>query len=228
MKKTLYIIAGIILGLAIPSRSANNDEYKWEAKLNGGLYLTTEPAWILEPSVTWNFHKYIGVGIDMEFTSQYNQPVRLTMINGNQAELERIERNVAWIMLKPSVAFRTPDVWRNSDNTYRLWFQAEPGISFACPFHNSLTFGIKEFRGNESMTVDYKTFRNTGLRWFYWNLRASVNFAIDRFIIGAGYYISDLDYYSGRRNVKLADGSKFRVPKKQLSQAIFLSVGYRF
>lgn len=50
----------------------------------------------------------------------------------------------------------------------------------------------------------------------------------DRFIIGAGYYISDLDYYSGRRNVTLADGSKFWVPEKQLSQAIFLSVGYRF
>lgn len=71
-----------------------------------------------------------------------------------------------------------------------------------------------------SHIVDYKRFPNKDLQWFYWNARASVNFAIERFIIGAGYYISNLDYYSGRRNVTLANEQKFYVPKKELSQSI--------
>ena len=56
----------------------------------------------------------------------------------------------------------------------------------------------------------------------------SINYALDRFVIGAGYYISNLDYYSGRRNVTLPNGQKFHVPKKEISQSIFLSAGYTF
>lgn len=87
---------------------------------------------------------------------------------------------------------------------------------------------MKKFKGGVSYTAENRRFPNKGLKWFYRNARASVNFAVDRFILGAGYYISNLDYYSGRRNVTLADGSKFHVPGKKLSQSVFLSVAYIF
>lgn len=196
--------------------------------LYGGIYLNNEQAWQLEPSVSWHFHKYFGIGLGIELTGQYNQPSRQTIIDGHEAELADNERNIAWIMFKPSFIIKSPDVWKSNDNYYRLWFQAEPGISLACPFRNSLTYEIKEIQGMVSKTIDYRKFPNKGLQWFYWNARVSVNFAIDRFIIGAGYYISNLDYYSGRRNVTLPDGQKFYVPKKELSQSVFLSIGYTF
>lgn len=198
------------------------------AKFYGGIYLNNEQAWQVDPSVEWHFHEYFGVGLGIELTGQYNQPGRQTVIDGHEAELADNERNVAWVIFKPSLIFKTPEVWKSRDNYYRLWFQAEPGISLACPFRNSLTYEIKAFQGAVSQTVDYKRFPNKGLQWFYWNARASINFAIDRFIIGAGYYISNLDYYSGRRNVILANGQKFYVPKKEISQSIFLSFGYSF
>lgn len=196
--------------------------------LYGGLYINNEQAWQLEPSVAWHFHEYLGVGLGIELTGQYNQPSRQTIIDGHEAELTDNERNIAWVILKPSMILKTPKVWKSSDNYYRLWFQAEPGISLACPFRNSLTYEIKEFQGAVSQTVDYRKFQNKGLKWFYWNARVSANFAIDRFIIGAGYYISNLDYYSGRRNVTLANGQKFYVPKKEISQSVFLSLGHSF
>ena len=199
---------------------------KFTGSLSGGLYLNNEQAWIIEPSFSWDFYDYIGVGLGMEFTSQYNQPGRTTVIEGREAELVDNERNIGWIIFKPHVIFRSPAVWKSLDNYMQLWFQAEPGISLACPFRNSLTYEIKEFQGGVSHTVDYRRFSNKDLQWFYWNVRASVNFSIDRFIIGAGYCISNLDYYSGRRNVTLANGQKFYVPKKELSQSIFVSIGY--
>ena len=168
------------------------------------------------------------MGIGLEFTSQYNQPSRTTVIDGKEAELVNNERNVGWIIFKPHMIFKTPVVWKSTDDLMRLWFQVDPGISLACPFRNSLTYEVKEFQGAVSNTVDYRRFANKDLQWFYWNVRASINFSIDRFIIGAGYYISNLDYYSGRRNVTLAKGQKFYVPKKELSQSIFLSIGYLF
>ena len=218
-----------IMLLSINMAANANDDIEskmWQATLFGGLYLNNEQAWQLEPSVSWHFHKNIGIRLGLEFTSQYNQPSHRTIIDGHAAELASNERDIAWIIFKPSMVFKTPEICKTKDNYYRLWFQAEPGISFACPFRNSLTYEIKEFHGAVGQTVDYRRFLNKGLKWFYWNARISVNFAIDRIVIGAGYYISNLDYYSGRRNVTLANGHRFLVPKKELSQSVFLSLSY--
>ncbi len=202
--------------------------YRWQASFYGGLYLNNEKAWQLEPSVSWHFHKYCEVGLGLEFTRQYNQPSRQTVIDGHEAELVENERNIGWVILKPHAVLKSPVVWKSYDESLHLWFQVEPGISLACPFRNSLTYGIKEFQGTVSHTVDYRRFPNRDFQWFYLNARASVNFAIDRFIVGAGYYISNLDYYSGRRNVTLANGQKFVVPKKEWSQSVFISLSYLF
>lgn len=228
MKRILVWALSAALSFCLSAEETDDARKQWQATLYGGIYINNEQAWILEPSVAWNFHEYIGIGLGLEFTSQYNQPTRTTVIDGHRADLTDNERNVAWIVLKPSVIFKSPAIWKSKDNYCQLWFQAEPGISLACPFRNSLTYEIKEFKGNVGYTVDYKRFPNKGLQWFYWNARASVNFSIDRLTVGAGYYISNLDYYSGRRNITLSNGQKFHVPSKELSQSVFLSVGYSF
>lgn len=231
MRRNLF--AGIICLVAVlsmcPTAKAEEIESKnWQATLYGGLYINNEQAWQLEPSVSWLFHRYVGVGLGLEFTSQYNQPSRQTEVDGYWAELTDNEKDIAWIIFKPSLILRSPEIWKSSDRFYRLWVQAEPGISLACPSRNSLTYEIKEIHGSTVNTVDYRRFPNKGLQWFYWNARVSINYALDRFVIGAGYYISNLDYYSGRRNVTLPNGQKFHVPNKEISQSVFLSAGYTF
>ncbi|MDE6459269.1 MAG: hypothetical protein K2K52_00340 [Paramuribaculum sp.] len=226
MRKCLGIVLMIIV--CCSSVSANDKREDCSVKLAGGIYLNNEQAWILEPSVNWNFHKYFGAGLGVELTRQYNQPIRFTTIDGYQADLTDTDRNIGWIILKPHIILKSPDIWRSSESELRLWFEAEPGLSLACPFCNSLTYEIKEFKGNVSHTVDYRKFKNKGLKWFYWYARIGMNFAINRYILGAGYCISNLDYYSCRRNVSLANGEKFSVPKKELSQSIYLSIGYTF
>ncbi len=218
--KTFIVIMSSIITSSFFAK-AENESYKFQATLFGGMYVTSEPAWQLEPSITWRFSRLFGVSLGLEMTSQMNQPSRFTTINGIKAELADNEREPGWFIINPSVAFRTPAIWKNKDGDNRLWFQIEPGISFACPFKNSLTFKCIN-------SAEYEKFNNKGLRWFYWNARISLNLEIDRFVFGAGYGISDLDYYSSRRNVVLQDGSKFHVPKKELSQNIFLLVGFQF
>ena len=225
MSRCPAIIAALVLFCA-NFVSAQNSRSLFTVDLYGGIYLNNEQAWQIEPSASWNFHKYFGVNFGVEFTRQYNQPVRQTVINGHEAELVDNERNTGWIIFKPSLSIKSPAIWKNPDNSCRLWAQLEPGISLGCPFQNSLTYGIRKFSGGTSQTVDYRKYPNKGLRWFYWNARASVCFSVDRFVFRAGYYFSNLDYYSGRRNVTLDNGNKYYVPKKELSHSIFLSVGY--
>lgn len=207
---------------------AQDDKSVFTADLYGGIYINNEQAWQIEPSVSWAFHKYLGLALGLELTRQYNQPSRQTVIDGHVADLADNERNIGWMILKPSVVIKSPAIWKSKDNDYRLWAQIEPGISLACPFRNSLTYKIKDLSGVIGQTVDYQTFPNKGLQWFYWNARASVNFSVDRLIFRGGYSISNMDYYSGRRNVLLPDGNKFYVPKKELSHSVFLSIGYLF
>lgn len=228
MGKYSVILAVLLLYCETAGVCAQDGKSAFTADLYGGVYLNNEQAWQLEPSISWTFHKYLGLAFGLELTRQYNQPSRQTTIDGQEAELADNERNVGWVMLKPSVVIKSPTLWKSTDNNYRLWVQAEPGLSFACPFRNSLTYEIKRFSGAVSQTIDYRTFPNKGLQWLYWNAKISINFSIDRFIVKGGYGISNLDYYSGRRNVTLANGQKFYVPKKELSQSIFLSIGYLF
>lgn len=228
MNKGAIILAVLLSWCATVGLYAQDDKPTFTADLYGGIYLNNEQAWQLEPSVSWLFHKYLGVALGLELTGQYNQPSRQTTIDGQEAELTDNERNIRWVIFKPSVILKSPTVWESADHDYRLWFQVEPGLSLACPFRNSLTYEIKEFAGAVSQTVDYRRFSNKDLQWFYWNARVSVNFAIGRFILRGGYSLSNLDYYSGRRNITLANGQKFHVPKRELSQSVFLSIGYSF
>ena len=207
--------------------SAQEENFRFTANLYGGIYADGEPSWIVEPSIAWHFHKYIGVAFGVELTSQYGQSSHLANINGYEACLTDSEKNIAWIAFKPSVIFKTPNILRN-DNDISLWFQAEPGLNLACPFRNSLTYDLYSIKGNVGAYIDSYTFRNKGLEWFYWNVRVSVNMAFYRFVFGAGYGISNFDYYSCRRNVTLYDGTKFHTPKKTMAQSVFLSIGYKF
>ena len=225
MKKCLLIIAALILFCPTLVCSQNSKSV-FTADLYGGIYINNEQAWQIEPSISWNFYKYLGLNFGLELTRQYNQPGRQTIIDGREAELADNERNIGWVIFKPSLTIKTPTIWESRDNDCCLWAEVNPGLSLACPFRNSLTYEIKNISGGIGQTIDYRKFPNEGLEWLYWNTRISVCLAVDRFMFRGGYCISNLDYYSGRRNIQLANGNKFYVPQKELSQSIFLSIGY--
>lgn len=227
MKKfVIILISAIFLPLMIFAQEAENR--KWQANLYGGLYLENEQAWIIEPSITWHFHKYLGISMGLEFTSQYLQPLHTAVINGMDAYTDDNTKNIGWMVFKPSLHIKSPAVWANKDNGYALWFQFEPGVNLACPFRNSATYKISAIPGINGPGIDCVSYPNKDIQWFYWNTRISANFSVERFVVGVGYSLSNFDYYSCRRNIQLPDGTKYYVPEKEFSQSIFLSIGYRF
>ena len=208
--------------------AGDNKEYKFTAGLSGGIYINNNAAWILEPSITWNFYKYIGLRAGVEITREYHQSHPGITIDGWHGDLNKNYENVGWIILKPGLVFKTPSLIRSRDGSRKLWIQAEPGVSLACPFNNSVVYDIQGYNGNIGTTVSRKKFPNKDLQWFYWYGKLSINFSIEEFVFGGGFGISNLDYYSCRRNIALPDGRKFQVPGKEMSRSIFLMVGYNF
>lgn len=205
----------------------NFEDSKLVTTLYGGLYTGGEEAWSLEPSVDWNFNRYFGVGLGIEYTKQIFDHCVSTTINNMEASVLDREREVSWLMFKPHVVIRSPYVWLSKNSEVKLWVQAEPGLSMGVPEHNSITFGAGGPENSDVYQETYKL-RNKGLRWFYWNSRFSANVMLDCIIIGAGYAVSNFDYYSCRRNVMLPSGDRYPVPRKRLAQNVFLSVGCCF
>jgi hypothetical protein len=132
------------------------------------------------------------------------------------------------MLFKPALILKSPTVNLNKAGDCKLWFQVEPGISLACPFKNSLTYEIIEMQGSVGKTVDYMRFPNKHLQWFYWNACLSANISLDRFVVGLGYEISNFDYYSSWRNATLQNGNKYWVPEKEMSQSVYVTLGYKF
>lgn len=224
MKHLLLTLIG--LSTCVLNLKCENLNRHFSATLYGGIYIN-EQAWIIEPEITWTFHKYLGLSLGAELTRQYNQPSRQTLIEGNEAELSENDRNVGWVIFKPNLLFKSPSLWENKSQEIFLWLQASGGLSLACPFRNSLTYEIKKFNGCIGETVAYKTFNNTGLNWLYWNSRISLNMSIDRLLLSIGYGLSNLDYYSCRRDISLNSNTKFPVPQRGLSHSIFIAIGIK-
>ena len=227
MRNIFYVFI-LMLTLPFVCKAQGDENYRWETNLYAGIYIENEQAWIIEPSIAWHFHNYFGVAVGLEFTSQYNQPGRSLTINGQNANLTDNNKNIAWMLFKPAIILKSPTIKLNKEGDYKLWFQVEPGVSLACPFKNSVTYETVNSQNNSNALIDYATFRNKDLKVFYWNAKISAKIAIERWVLGLGYEVSDFDYYSCRRNITLPDGSKFYVPKKEISQSVLLSVGYKF
>ena len=227
MKRHILLIIIAVMSV-VATASAQKEASAFEAKLYGGIYIENDQAWTLEPSVAWHLHKYFGVAFGGELTSQYNQSSRFIDINGVEGRLEDNERNIRWMAFKPSFVFKSPSIRLDKDGDIRLWFQAEPGVSLACPFRNSLTFRYPSYDDKFGKVWSYKRLQNDDLRWFYFFGRVSANFSIGNLTLGVGYSISDFDYYSCRRHVMLPSGGRFSVPARSVSQTVFLSAGWRF
>ena len=213
-----------------PAMAEETDRQRaFTAVLYGGFYLNNAGGpWIVEPAIQWSFHKYLGVSLGFEMTSQFGNERSSIMINGREAWLQDSDRNVAWVIFKPALVVRSPNVWQSGDGELRLWFQAEPGVSLAIPSRNSMTYEFRPDPYGAMPGLESMKFPNRGLSWFYWNARVSLNFAYQRVLIGLNYSLSDLDYYAGRRNVTFPDGHKYEPPHKRLSHSLTLSVGYSF
>lgn len=222
------IIIAICALISFGASAGETDKLRYEVGIRTGVYLENEQAWIVEPTVSWHLNRLLAISAGLEFTSQYNQPIRSTMINGQNANLIERDRDIAWMNFKPSLIIKTPAINLTRDGDIKLWFQASPGVILACPFHNSVTYEVYSHQGDLGISVRDVKFRNEGLKVFYIDAGLSAKLQVERWVVGIGYELSNFDYYSCRRNITLASGVKFHVPKKQLSQSIFLSVGYKF
>ena len=228
--KKLRLISGLICLLtAAVSQAGNGDVPAWknEVKLHAGAYLNNEGALLGEISYSRLFNRYIGVGIGLEVTRQVGQNAYSTVFNGQLAIEEEKYANIGWGIVNPYVVLRTPRFLVNEEQEREFWFQAEPGVGLGLT-GRSVSFKLLDYAPGVQQVKDIKTFEADSYRWLIWRSRFSFNMAWNKWLFGIGFCISNLDYYSARRRLKLPDGQLYSVPARQLSYSLDLSVGFQF
>lgn len=208
---------------------AQDDRAKGIVSIAAGL--NNNQSWEVEPSVTYYFSKYIGVTLGLNVTSQYNQVGFSGTIAGNSRiywSIEDDEANVAKFLLHPAISLRTPILWLDKDHETGLTIQIEPGMYIALPVNDQITVNYRDKERNSTI-IDSKRVSNTKGECVFWNVRGSISLNIDRFVLSTGYSISNLDIYSGRRNI-VVENLKLdqKLPIREYTYSFFISLGYCF
>lgn len=223
----LFFLTGLFLFPTV-LLYARDDRTKGLFSIVAGL--NNNESWELEPSVTYYFNKYIGGSLGLNLTSQYNQVDFSGAIPGNNRiywSIEDDDANVAQILLHPAISFRIP-VWIDEDQETGLAIQIEPGMYMALLVNDKVTVKYRD-REHNSAIIDLKRIANTKGDYIFWNIRGSVSLNVDRFILSAGYSISNFDIYSGRRNIVIENMKLDQeLPAKVYTHTVFISLGYCF
>lgn len=127
------------------------------------------------------------------------------------------------LYLRPSLIFRSPALTRIKDK-YGLHFQAEPGIQLLIPYSS-----VKiDYIDGEAYINSERISSNKG-NWCFWNIKSGIFIKNDDFSFGLGYIISNLDVYSNRRTMKIANSSFSEFyPKSKLVHNAFIYFGVSF
>ncbi|MCM1449471.1 MAG: hypothetical protein NC082_03950 [Clostridiales bacterium] len=231
IKKITLVVLTTISTIAQANAQEAYDNDRYVISLNAGYYYEHDTPLFIEPSFSWFFNKNIGVSGGIEFTTC--STYILSSAFGDTSV--QWENNASWFLLKPSVVFKSPYIWRSEiDGLYRLWVQCEAGLSLGVT-SNRLFYDIYNTFRDPEIGVDGKPIHSNEYKkskqadWLFFNARASVNFAFEHVMIGVGYGGTTLDYYSGRRKIYMPDGSKIMTsPKKRWTQTVFITLGYIF
>lgn len=176
------------------SKAYSQDDYKWDVELATGF--DTNQDWEFAIYGTHHFNEYIAYNFGVKYIKQYGSNLNvsnhifdkyLTALNDDNAD--QIEN----IALYTGVRFSTPVLFKyGKEDEYTFRLNVEPGLFILTTTDKGKD--VEYDKGKSYTSKNGKTFFLSNRTFL------SLNVA-DSFIISAGYQISNLDIYSGYRNV---------------------------
>lgn len=224
-----YILIFIFssIGTSIYAQEKGTVKY-WKVELTGAV--NTYDGWEIEPSVTYQPVRYIGLTMGLLFCNPINESGFIGESQDKQWYWSAVDDdNGSYLFaLRPSVLFTSPSIWLGEDKDYALSFSISPGITMPLPPNRE--FNIKYFPQKPGAWAAFKTehVKNKDATFVYYHLRSAVSLEIDdSIILSMGYTLSNFDLYGGSRNIVI-EGRKLNPERHPLMHSFFIGIGYRF
>ena len=226
MKPTLLLIC---LFFAVSGQAQEYEKpRKWKVELAGAL--NNYCAWEIEPTITYQPIPYAGITLGVLFCETIpDETYSGTSKDQRWCWSSTENRPIGQLAtFRPAIQLATPALILGKDKDMGLSFIVSPGLTI--PFARNQALDIEYVPNAPGVWIPEKfdRIKNKGGRAVFYHIKAMFTLEFDeQYTISAGYTLSDFDWYSGGRNIRV-EGEKLSLSRYRYMHSFFLSIGYRF
>ncbi|MBR1401835.1 MAG: hypothetical protein IJ562_09715 [Prevotella sp.] len=233
---TIFFIL-FLLAFGTLSASAQGEE-PW--RNNGHIELGfSQDAWNMEIGYARMFTPYMGVGASVLMDNEYNGKSLVDyLMESYTDESDYDPDDIMRFSLIPSLILRTPvlPLSKRTDRGDGVLLQVEPALMFSVPVNESEDVPDADFiaqipaqkDGFHVYTVPTVRVKNTGGKWFYWRMKASLGYKQGAGFFYVAYSLSDYSVYDSRRNIRLNGKPVHNFPKRKFCGTVSVGVSLSF
>lgn len=224
--RSLFLCFFLLLGLSVQAQEDEKPKH-WKLELAGAL--NNYSGWEVEPSVTYQPIRYIGLAMGFMFCN----PISASGLGGLSQDKQWIwnavddDNGSHLFAFRPSLQFASPSIWIGKDKDYALYFSVSPGLTI--PLQANREFNIEYFPNHAGTWRASKTehIKSKGAPGVFYHIKSALSLEIDdNIFLSIGYTISNFDLYSGSRNMVI-EGEKLELEKHRLMYSFSISMGFR-
>ena len=169
--------------------------------------------------------KFVGVGVGIGIGGDIGELQSTTFEVGDMQVIADNGLGVTWF--GTGLQLQSPILWRNGDGDVKLSLKADAGIRLPFPKNDKISYYVvpKAAGTWESGPMQFE--RNHGGASCFLYFKPAVALDINRCQIWLGYLWSNMDPYSGVRNVTIM-GHHLDFPRKRTMHGLSIGIGYRF
>ncbi len=234
MKKTAVIL---FLCACCLSATAQGEE-NW--RNNGHLELGfSADGWDLEVGYARMFTRWMGIGASVMMDNEENGKSLIEyMVESHSDYSDYDDDDIMRVSLIPALVLRTPTLplSKKTDRTDGLLLQVEPGVMFSVPVNESVDVPDMDYirqipvqkDGIHAYRVPTIRVKNTGGKWCYWRMKASLGYKLGAGFFYAAYSMSNYSVYDSRRNIQVNGRRVNDFPNRKLCHNVSIGVNISF
>lgn len=211
--------------LAIPSFSQEEKMNSNQIMLSGAI--DSNSAWELSGNYMKRLNSWFGIGAGLNVFKQYSNEISasgstLQVTNISEWILSDDSKRIAGLQFNPFVHINTPKLFAIEDAEVNIY--AEPGLL--------MTISSNKIEADYWDGTGYyiaRTFHGHSGNWLSWNCRLGIALENDAGILCIGYFISNMDMYTYKRNIYVGDTRLGDyMPKQKYNWGIYIGLGMKF
>lgn len=219
----MVLLLAMLASVAAHAQSADQPMHHWQGYIETSFHNTMNLGF--EVGLKYFPIRYIGIGAGVGIGGDIGEMGTITFDAGDMKVIADDGNGAAWF--STGLQLQSPALWRDSDGNSQLSLKADAGIRLPVPKNDKISYYVvpKAAGTWESGPMQFE--RNHGGASCFLYFKPAVALDINRCQIWLGYLWSNMDPYSGVRNVTIM-GHPMTFPHKKTMHGLTFGLGIRF
>ena len=221
-KKLMTLLLAMLACVAANAQAVDELMRHWQGYIETSFQNTMNLGF--EVGIKYYPIRYVGIGAGVGIGGDIGEMGTITFDAGDMKVIADDGNGAAWF--STGLQLQSPALWRDSDGNSQLSLKADAGIRLPVPANNKLGYQVIP-NATGTWEGDWQYERNHGGKSCFLYFKPSVAYDVNRCQIWLGYSWSNMDPYSGVRNVTIM-GHPMTFPHKKTMHGLTFGLGIRF